>query len=127
VLWRRVASQRMTPLINASIPGVVPKRSREARHVSAVKGALMCYKRLWIVPELSSAARMPLPKQSVCNGYQARCLHRIPLYGGMRTVGWSVPHTDGGPSTSAYRQQKQCNIVPHSQSEAECPPDAYPQ
>src|ERR1700745_3769676 len=52
----------MTPLIKSPAPFVVNKTSRYARRFSSVEGILMLFNRFSIVPELSSAARIPLPR-----------------------------------------------------------------
>src|SRR5918995_4218783 len=50
----------MTPLTNSSSPGVVKSMSRYARRFSSVDSSRIESKRFSIVPELSSAARIPL-------------------------------------------------------------------
>src|SRR5437867_2766162 len=60
-LCRIVSSKRITPLINSPAPAVVNKSSRYARRFSSVEGTLMLFNRFSIVPELSSAARIPFP------------------------------------------------------------------
>src|SRR5437773_3214061 len=62
VFCRIVSSKRITPLINSPDPAVVNKISRYARRLSSVEGTLMLFNRFSIVPELSSAARIPLPE-----------------------------------------------------------------
>ena len=47
--------------MNSSAPGVVNRRSRYARRISSVDSTPIAAKRFAIVPELSSAARIPLP------------------------------------------------------------------
>ena len=61
VFCRIVSSKRITPLMNSPAPVVVNKISRYARRFSSVEGTLMLFNRFSIVPELSSAARIPLP------------------------------------------------------------------
>jgi hypothetical protein len=61
VFCRIVSSKRITPLINSPAPFVVNKSSRYARRFSSVEGTLMLFSRFSIVPELSSAARIPFP------------------------------------------------------------------
>src|SRR5215475_9601204 len=58
---RMVSSNRITPLMNSPAPLVVNKISRYIRRFSSVEGTLMLLRRFSIVPELSSAARIPLP------------------------------------------------------------------
>src|SRR5215207_8833682 len=50
----------MTPLTDSSSPGVVNSMSRYARRFSSVDSSPIESKRFSIVPELSSAARIPL-------------------------------------------------------------------
>src|SRR5829696_193826 len=50
----------MTPLTNSSRPGVVKSMSRYPRRFSSVDSSEIESKRFSIVPELSSAARIPL-------------------------------------------------------------------
>ncbi len=61
VFCRIVSSKRITPLMKSPAPFVVNKTSRYARRFSSVDGTLMLFNRFSIVPELSSAARIPLP------------------------------------------------------------------
>ena len=61
VFCRIVSSKRITPLINSPAPAVVNRISRYARRFSSVEGTLMLFNRFSMVPELSSAARIPLP------------------------------------------------------------------
>ncbi len=57
--WRIVSSKRMTPETHSPRPGVVNSSSRYARRLSSVDSTPIESKRFLIVPELSSAARMP--------------------------------------------------------------------
>src|SRR3954470_2639184 len=59
--WRIVSSNRITPLMKSSAPGVVNRRSRYARRFSSVDSTPIESKRFLIVLSLSSAARIPLP------------------------------------------------------------------
>src|SRR5262249_27089413 len=61
VFCRIVSSKRITPLMKSPAPFVVNKTSRYARRFSSVEGTLMFFNRFSIVPELSSAARIPFP------------------------------------------------------------------
>src|SRR5439155_682942 len=61
VFCRIVSSKRLTPLMKSPAPFVVNKTSRYARRFSSVDATLMLFNRFSIVPELSSAARIPLP------------------------------------------------------------------
>src|SRR6266487_7120606 len=61
VFCRIVSSKRITPLINSPAPFVVNRTSRYARRFSSVEGTLILFNRFSIVPELSSAARIPFP------------------------------------------------------------------
>src|SRR5438552_14767954 len=61
VFCRIVSSNRITPLMNSPAPFVVNKISRYIRRFSSVEGTLMLFNRFSIVPELSSAARIPFP------------------------------------------------------------------
>jgi hypothetical protein len=56
-----VSSYRITPLMNSSAPSVRKRRSRYPRRFSSVDSTPIESKRFLIVPELSSAARIPLP------------------------------------------------------------------
>ncbi len=47
--------------MNSPAPFVVNKISRYIRRFSSFEGTLMLFNRFSIVPELSSAARIPLP------------------------------------------------------------------
>jgi hypothetical protein len=70
-------------------------------------------KRLWMLPVLSSAARMPFAccRQRVGGGYKGRCLYRIPPDRGMGAVGWGVPHAAVRPATLPGTVPKRCHIV----------------
>src|SRR5215213_5875715 len=57
----------MTPLTNCSRSGVVNSMSRYARRLSSVDSRPMESNRFAIVPELSSAARMPLSSATMAS------------------------------------------------------------
>src|SRR5262245_25755609 len=61
VLWRRVSSNRITPLTNSSTPFAVNSRSRYARRLASLLSTPTDLKRFSQVPLDSSAASSPLP------------------------------------------------------------------
>src|ERR671911_2202701 len=91
----------MTPLTNSSRPGVVKSMSRYARRVSSVDSSEIESKRFLIVPELSSAARIPLLSATRALAVSCSSLTPIPvsfhqsadLVG--RVVGGDPPHGAG--------------------------------
>src|SRR5215210_5831471 len=62
--------------MNSSAPGVVNSRSRYARRFSSVDLTPIESKRFLIVPELSSAARIPFP--SATSAFAISCSSDIP-------------------------------------------------
>src|SRR5918995_5822471 len=91
----------MTPLTNSSSPGVVKSMSRYARRFSSVDSSLIVSNRFSIVPELSSAARIPLSSATSAFAISCRPLAAIAfsfhqlsdLLG--RVVGGDSPHGAG--------------------------------
>jgi len=110
--WRIVSSNRITPLTNASTPGVVIRR------VTSVESTPTARKRFSIVGFDSSAARIPLPGATSARAVASRVSTGCPIISTPPFPGRPSGPASGEPRSSdpSARHRPRCDHGPASTS-----------